>query len=226
MQNIIHLDFLLFFTSYLLVVFCIIKILNKIFFNSKAYFKILYFSIIVHETCHYIAAIFTLHLPKFNKIEIKKINWVNKIKWSVTFTNYSYKTLFYHILNKEIIINSILLIWQIVSNFIIWLAPIIFPFLFTYLYFDLKSWLNLEIFSYQDLILIPIYFLFSMVSNLSWSDIKNALPWIFLISFINLPENLIENLKLNLFLMTWVLFISVLTFLSLRFKNLFRKFFR
>ena len=215
LSNILHFEFSLLFTVYLLTVFFISKLHSKSFKHSKIYFTIQYFAVVIHELAHFIWALICLHWPKFNPIKIVEKNWKYQISGSVSVKTYSYKNLFYNILQKEKIVNLILLIWQIIWAFVIWLAPVILVLLISYwLFWGLNIWeINLATFDLKYLFLIPVYFFLAQVSNLSWADIKNALPGIFLLIFIPLNKEQINFLISNIELMWGVLFLSWVIYL-------------
>ena len=114
---------------------------------------------------------------------------------------------------------TLFLLWEIIAWFVIWLAPIIVPLLFTHylfiVYFSI-SYSNFDTISYWWILILPLYIFFIHVSSLSFADIKNALPWIVLFVFIKVPEQIIFLLLVNLALMSVILIFSLLVNLIIR----------
>ena len=209
--NHIHLEFPVLFIIYLITLNIVNRTFSKLI-KYKWVFYLHYISVWIHELCHFIAAIVCLKIPKFNKIIIKKDLWKYRIEWSVNVKNYTYKSLINTLFTWDKVSAFIFLLWEMIAWFIIWLAPIIIPLVFSYCIF----WTNFTSFSdiinsawFWWLLLIPIFMLLSHISNVSSADIKHALPWIILLIFIKIDQSLIKLVILNMWLMLAVLIFSL-----------------
>lgn len=210
------------FPTLFIVYLIILHIVNKSFsliIKNKWVFYIHYISVWIHELCHFLAAIICLKIPKFNKIKITSTWWRYRIEWSVNVKNYSYKSLINTLITWEKVTAFIFLIWEIISWFIIWLAPIIIPLIFTY-YLFWSDFSNIsDVIWKVDLwwiLLLPFYMLLSHISNVSTADIKHALPWIMLLVFVKIDIAIIKIVLLNMALMWIVLLLSLIINLILK----------
>lgn len=242
--NHLYFEFSLIFLSYLIIIYLINLNIKSFFKKSEYLFYVHYIAVWIHELCHYVAALACLKLPKFNPIKIEHKEWKMRISGSIQVRVYTYKDLIYHIVNWEKVTATMFFIWELFSWFVIWLAPIIFPFLFIYIYllpenislineawkWDIGSFdFNMlweymkDIFiSWKVLFIAPLFLFFAMVSSVSKEDIFNALPWIFVLTFIPSSSEIFTVLLINLSLM-WVVLALCLFFNMLRNLSVFIK---
>lgn len=239
----LHFEFSIIFIIYLFVVYLINNNTKTIFKHNRHLFYVQYVAVWIHELCHYVAALMCLKLPKFNPIKIEHDWWKLRISWSVNVKVYTYKELIYHIVNWDKVTATIFLLWELFSGFVIWLAPIIFPFLFIY-FFLLPENLTLSnetwglildndkialmveylkdiLINWKIILIIPLFLFFAQVSSVSKEDIFNALPGIFVLITIPISVNILDILVINTSIMFVILVLSL--FINLLIKS--RRFF-
>lgn len=224
--NHLHFEFSFLFFTFLVIVYLINFNLKILFKNSKKFFYVQYIAIWIHESCHYLAALVCLKIPKFNQIKIERHEDKLRISWSVQVKVYTYKELIYHIIDWDKVTATIFLIWELFSWFVIWLAPIIFPFLFVYFFLlpennsIIITWENIDLkaitnhlkeimISIKIFLFIPIFSFLALVSSVSKEDIKNALPWVVLLTFIPFSDKIFTVLIINISLMWVILLLGI-----------------
>lgn len=216
--NIFHYEFPLVFVLYLLIAYFVARFLKVLLKNNRFLFEIFYYSVVIHEFCHYLAALFCFKWPTYNRIQVEHKLGKFQISGSVVITRYSYSDLIYQIVNWDLVLSVIYLVWEVIASFVIGLAPAIFPLLFTYLL--LSFWGQLDL---KYLLLMPFYLFFGLVSNLSKEDILNAMPWIFIMMFIPMPIGVFEILISTVWFMFSALGISFMLFVLYKVCHLKRR---
>lgn len=166
-------------------------------------FHFLLFSVYMHEVFHFVMALLFLKWPKWDGVHVVIEQGKTRIAGGVIVKAFSYKSLFYNMINGSFILEFIYLVYELIAGFFIGFAPVIFPYLILYFVY-LQQGITLD-FSHLQASLqnidwfrifffLPFLFFGALIASPSWADIKQTLPIFFLLFLIPVPTTIINFL--------------------------------
>ena len=181
-----------------------------ILIGTKNLIPVLYISVHLHELCHYLMAILCLKWPKYEGVKVIMKNNKIIINGRVSHKIYKYKDLIYNIVNGSFVVETIHLIHQLISGFLIGLAPIVVPYAILYYFLSLQNidFVNFNIITaiehvewWQYIILVPFMFFGALIASPSWAYMKSALPILVILLYIKVPVYLTNFLHFSSYLL-------------------------